>query len=60
MKPIDYLRGVMLRERPQPATEPLPEPAPPRDISWANAVRTAGACTHDVIYSRCSGDQRQT
>lgn len=52
MKPIDYLRGVMLRDR-KPAT-PTPAPAPPREIPWLNAVRTVGACPHDVIYSRCS------
>lgn len=53
MSPIDYLRGVVRRE---PAKPPATAPAakPPRDIPWTNAVRTVGACTHDVIYSRCN------
>lgn len=32
---------------------------PPREIPWANGVRTAGACPHDVIYSECSCDRRE-
>lgn len=52
MKPIDYLRGVVIRDRPaQPAATP---PPPPRDTPWTNPVRTTGACTHDVIYSSCN------
>ena len=53
MKPIEYLRGVMLRDRAQPAPEPKPEPAATRDIPWTNPVHTDGACIHDVIYSTC-------
>lgn len=52
MSPIDYLRGVMLRDR-TPAT-PTPAPALPREIQWANPAHTVGACIHDVIYSNCN------
>lgn len=52
MRPIDYLRGVVRREPAEPPAT-APESKPPRDIPWTNAVRTAGACTHDVIYSGC-------
>lgn len=55
MSPIDYLRGVVRRD-PAPAP-PAAEPRPPREIPWANGVRTDGACTHDVIYSNCNCDQ---
>lgn len=40
--------------------KPKTEPTPPRDIPWTNAVRTIGACTHDVIYSRCDCDRPTT
>jgi len=32
--------------------------APPREIPWANPAHTIGACTHDVIYSRCNCDNQ--
>lgn len=54
MSPIEYLRGVVLRDRATPAPESKLPPAPSREIPWANSVRTAGACVHDVIYSRCN------
>lgn len=52
MIPINYLRGVIKREPGPP--RPVPEPKQPREIPWANPVHTAGACTHDVIYSSCN------
>lgn len=54
-EPIDYLRGVLRRKQPPAPAEPAPAPpaAPLPPISWANPVRTAGACTCDVIYSDC-------
>lgn len=54
MSPIDYLRGVMLRQPATLASAPKPEPAPPRETPWTNPVRTIGACIHDVIYSGCT------
>lgn len=67
MKPLDWLR-VKTRQQRKPVADlqrvaPLvvralaaapPKPEPPRTVPWTNPVRTVGACTHDVIYSRCN------
>lgn len=37
MTGTDWLRAMARRQR----------------TPWTNAVRTTGACIHDVIYSRC-------
>lgn len=58
MKPIDYLRGVMLRTATQPP-EPKTEPAPPREIPWTNATHMSGTCPHLAIYRSCSCDLRK-
>lgn len=50
MSPIDYLRGVVLRDR---------KPPPTHSIPWTNAMTTTGTCIHAVIYSRCYCDLRK-
>lgn len=53
MKPIDYLRGVMLRDR-KPTAPPPVAPRPLPILDWTNPVHITGACIHDVIYNECT------
>jgi len=58
--PINYLRGVVRRDQaPAVPAATEPEPKQPREIPWANPAHTIGACTHDVIYSRCNCEQQE-